>query len=131
MATKIKHNEPKADVNKVKKGHLMVFVYYAQVKETLVQNNDVHLLVTDLDSGMEFEVHCSSLIQKSFSADQFAREEEVTKTMLAEILIKSYNVPLTVVFQKVDGSDRTLRGRLLRTEPLLGRSPMQKTSIFP
>jgi hypothetical protein len=46
----------------------------------------------------------------------------VTMTRAAEILITSFNRPLTVRFVKKQGGERVLRGRLLRPEPLLGRS---------
>lgn len=118
------------DINKVKPGHLMAFVYYVNVKDMRIQGGDMHLLVQDKDSGLEFEVHGASLVKRSFSADQYLKEEKVTRTELAETLIKSHNVPLTVVFDKADGSERTLRGRLLRAEPILGRSYVEDLDIM-
>ena len=118
----IKLDESRTDVGKVKPGDLMAFVYYATVKQTSVYGGDAHLLLKDNDTETEFEVHGRALIEKSFSADQFNTEEKVTKTVLAEILIKSFNVPFTVTFIKADGTERRLRGRLIKSEPLLGRS---------
>jgi hypothetical protein len=69
------------------------------------------------------------LIERGFSADQFQEEVQTTKTRAAEILISSHNRPLTVCFEKSDGSERVLRGKLVTPEPLLGRSMMEDFDI--
>ena len=72
--------------------------------------------------GTEMNINGAELVQVCKSADIFTSEEKVTKTRAAEILTTSYNIPFTVVFEKADGTERTLRGRLIHPEPLLGRS---------
>jgi len=47
----------------------------------------------------------------------------------AEILVNAYHRPLTVCFVKNDGTERTLRGRLVKPEPLLGRSTVEDLDV--
>lgn len=119
---RIVHRVKTANVNK---DDIMAFVYYAKVKG---KTND-KLDVTDLDGKMEFEVRGKELIERGYSADQFEEEVKITKTKAAEILISSHNRPLTVCFEKSDGSERVLRGRLVTPEPLLGRSMCEDLDI--
>jgi hypothetical protein len=114
----------KVDPTKVKVGDLMAFTYYVKIKKS--NSNGEDLLVEDLDNGgSEIRVQGKELVTSSYSADQFAEEEKVTKTRAAEILINSPNRPLTVSFQKQDGTERVMRGRLVAPEPLLGRSMVE------
>jgi hypothetical protein len=119
----------RTDPSKVKTGDLMAFVYYGQIRSISSQAGQAHLIVSDIDTGMEFNVIGSDLVQKSFSADQYKSEEKVTMTEMAEKLVESYNVPLTVVFTKANGEERTLRGRLVKPEPLLGRSKVEDLDL--
>lgn len=112
--------------NKVKSGDLMSFVYYAKVKDVIPVNT---LQVYDLDAKMDFRVQGKELIERSFSADYFEEEIKVTKTKAAEILVSSHNRPLTVCFEKANGDERVLRGRLVTPEPLLGRSMCEDLDI--
>jgi|SRR5882762_2475009 len=110
-----------SDSKKVEAGHIMAFVYWGRVKGH--NFNKSSLQVQDLDNNNQpFEVMGESLINSSLSADQFSQESKTTKTKAAEILSSSFHVPLTVCFEKQDGKERILRGRLLSTEHLLGRS---------
>jgi len=113
----------KAD--EVKQNDIMAFVYYAKVDKA---SPDV-LHVRNIDDGMDFRVEGKKLIERGFSADQYEETVKVSKTRAAEILISSYNVPLTVCFEKLDGEERVLRGRLVRPEPLLGRSMVEDLDI--
>lgn len=117
----------KVNPNKVKAGDMMAFVYFVKVEK--VKNNCNQLTVKDLDNSMNFDVEGAALIERSYSADQFEEEIKVTKTKAAEILISSHNRPVTVCFEKADGEERTLRGRLVAPEPLLGRSRMEDLDI--
>jgi hypothetical protein len=74
-------------------------------------------------------VHGKELIESAFSADQYSAEEKVTKTRAAEILSTAYNRPFTVCFEKQDGKERVLRGRLVEPEPLLGRSHVEDLDV--
>ena len=109
---------------KVKDGDVMAIVTYVKVKKN--ENGD-RLQVTNLDSGgiKDFSILGKDLIEICLSADQYSEEIEVSKTAAAEILISSYNRPLTVCFEKSDKSERVLRGRFIRHEALLGRSMVE------
>jgi hypothetical protein len=105
----------------------MAFIYYAKVDK----NESGHTLrVFDLDNNKDMWVQGQQLIEHSFSADQFDHEEKVTKMRAAEILVHAYNRPLTVCFVKQDGEERILRGRLIKPEPLLGRSSVEDLDII-
>lgn len=119
---RVKHN---VKVAKVKKGHLMAFVYYGEVESA----NPDFLSIRNVDDNMSFRVEGKELIERSFSADQFDQEIKVNKTSAAEILISSHNRPFTVCFEKQDGEERVLRGRLITPEPLLGRSMVEDLEI--
>ena len=108
----------------IKVDDLLAIVHYVKVKT--VHKDGEELMVEDVDlTGKIIRIQGKDLISKSFSADQFAEETKINKMQAAEILIESHNKPFTVNFVKADGSDRTLRGRLIRPEPLLGRSMVE------
>ncbi len=110
---------------KVKCGDLMTLTHWVKVKNP---SDFYHtLIVSDLDNDDLPEIHIrgKQLVENAFSADQFVEEENVTKTVAAEILVSSHNRPLTVCFKKQDGSERVIRGRLLKHEALLGRSMVE------
>jgi hypothetical protein len=109
----------------VKCGDLMSFTYYAKVEN--VKKDE--LCCRDVDSQDEFKVIGDVLIKKAASADLFDSMKKVTKTEAAELLVKAYNKPFTVVFDKQDGEERTLRGRLVEPEPLLGRSMVEDLDL--
>lgn len=105
----------------MKTNNLMLFGYWAKVNKAVGNR----LSVTDVDTGESFEVSGKPLIDAAFSADDFSSTEKVTQTQIAEKLVKSFNRPMTVEFKKKDGSPRTMRGRLLSSEHILGRSYLQ------
>jgi hypothetical protein len=110
--------------NKVKDNDLMAFVNYVKVKK--VASNGEELIVSPLDkNSKDIRITGYDLVVNALSADQFETTEKVTKTEAAEILISSHNRPFTVSFNKADGSERVLRGRLIKPEPLLGRSMVE------
>lgn len=118
----------KAD--KVKTGDLMAFIYWTKVRSSTGSGQSQVLEVEDLDNNNDpIRVHSQQLIEKSFSADQFEKEEKVTKTQAAEKLVHSINRPFTVSFAKTDGEERVLRGRLVKPEPLLGRSMVEDLDL--
>lgn len=94
---------------------------YAQVKSV----NGNTLTAVDLHDGKDFEIHGRDLQDACLSADFFDNTQKVTKTELAEILVRSYGKPFTVVFAKSDKTERKLRGRLLSSENILGRSTVE------
>ena len=112
-------------VGEIKKDDIMAFVYYTKVLKPGGNVLDVH----NIDADMDFRVEGKQLIERGLSADQFAEEIKITKTRAAEILISSYNRPLTVCFEKLDGTEKVLRGRLIRPGPLLGRSMVEDLDV--
>lgn len=113
------------DMGRINNNDLMAFVYYATVSNS---GGDT-LEVKNVDDGMDFNVRGQQLIERSFSADQFHEEVKTTKTVAAEILVSSFNRPLTVCFEKQSGEKRVLRGRLITPEPLLGRSMVEDLDL--
>lgn len=114
------------DPTKVVAGDMMALIHWAKVKE--VRSPD-HIIFTDVDTDSDFHVQGRELVRKAFSADQYAASEKISKTAAAEILVSSYNRPLTVVFIKADGTSRTMRCRLIKPEPLLGRSMVEDLDV--
>ncbi len=118
-----KHN--KLDTSKIENNDLMALVYWVKVKKAA----SGELLVTDLDNSGDIVVRGKELIENSFSSDRYSEELKVSKTQAAEILIHSANRPFTVSFDKQNGEERVLRGRLVRPESLLGRSMVEDLDI--
>lgn len=119
----IERKSNKIAASKVKTGDMMAMVYFVKVKSVRGPNE---IYVEDLYHGTsDIEVRGKELIENSYSADQFTEEMKVSKTQAADILIHSSNRPLTVSFLKADGEERVLRGRLIKPEPLLGRSMVE------
>lgn len=109
---------------KIKTGDVMALTYWVKVLD--VKQNGEDLIVSDLLNDLsKIRVQGKELIEKSHSADQYETEEIITKTRAAELLVNSVNRPFTVSFQKADGTDRVLKGRLVAPEPLLGRSMVE------
>jgi len=112
------------DPAKVKENDLMAFIYWAKVKSVAPDGQTLN--IADLDDNESVIKVCGKdLIQRSFSADQYEKEEKVGKTRAAEVLVHSVNRPFTVCFLKTDRTERILRGRLVKPEPLLGRSMVE------
>lgn len=110
-------------INQIKQDDLMAFTYWGTVED--VNSSKKTLVVKDVDHGFEFQVRGKDLIENGFSADSHSEQKKVTKTAAAEMLIQAFNRPFSVCFKKADGSERILRGRLIKPEPLLGRSMVE------
>lgn len=117
----------KIAAGKIKKNDLMAFIYYVRVKD--VSGNGTHLRVQDVNDGQFIDIRGQDLVETALSADQYTTEEKVSKTQAAELLVHSINRPFTVSFQKTDDTERVLRGRLVRPEPLLGRSMVEDLDL--
>jgi len=126
-AKKEKVSKKRVDATKVKSDDLMAFLYYARVNR--IRQNGSELSVTDVDRQSPFDVNGKVLVESAYSADQFHTTKRTTKTKVAEILISSPNRPLTVCFLKATGEERVLRGRLVKPEPLLGRSMVEDLDL--
>lgn len=118
------------DIHKIAAGHLMAFEYYGIVTRAPRNPQLPTVSLRGVDAAVPaFDVTGVPLIAGGMSADYWAVEELVTMTRLAEQLVRSTNRPLTVVFVKANGEPRTLRGRLVSAEPLLGRSYCEDLDI--
>lgn len=109
--------------SEVKPGDIMAFTYWGKIKSVLPGGR---LIVDGLDAGVsQFEVHGDQLIENSSSADQFHETIKCSMTEVAEKLIGSTKRPLTVCFDKQDGTERVMRCRLIDSETFLGRSRVE------
>lgn len=108
-----------------------------QAGEVLSSTMYLTVLSKDKDSikvkdnfGREFTVKGPKLIEETMnSSSQYTKEEKVSKTKAAEVLTQVGDSAFTVVFKKQDGTDRTLVGKLLDTENLMGRSNVSDLQI--
>ena len=104
---------------KIDEGDVIAITHFVRVKHL---NHKYKLGVEDLDRNMNFVIEGRELVESCMSSSNYSTSEKVTKTRLAEILVSSHNKPFTVHFNKDDGSERILVGRLVKPEPLMGRS---------
>lgn len=111
----------------VQKNDLMAFVYYGRVKSMSNGGNDLE--IGWLDKSTSFGVHGEELVVNAFSADQYVEEKKVSQTECIERLMVSYNKPFTVCFDKQDDQERVLRGRLVKPDPLRGRSMVEDLDL--
>ena len=126
-------NNNKINVESVRINDIMAFIYYGKVNQIRTRNSfpgcNISLDIIDIDRELPFKVEGQSLIESAYSADRFNEIERVTKTEAAEILTTAFSRPFTVCFNKDNGEERTLRGRLIHPEPLLGRSMVEDLDV--
>lgn len=104
-----------------KKGDLVAVVRYCHVTDV----NGDEVVVKDVDDKTAFKIIGKDMVGTLKSASLFNKEEKKTLMQLAEIVSTSFNTPMTVNFDKQDGTNRTMVGRIMSSEPLLGRSYME------
>lgn len=81
------------------------------------------LMVSDVErKGVKFKIKGDDLLNSISSASHFSKTETVSQSEIATKLIESNGLPFTVVFTKSDKTKRTLVGRFVSHESLLGRS---------
>jgi hypothetical protein len=118
----------KTDPDKVKPDDILAIIQFVKVEQVHAQG--AQLRVRRLDENRStFDIRGKDLVVTLLSADQYQHEVQITKTRAAELLISAYNQPFTVIFQKENGELRTLRGRLVHAEPLLGRSKCEDLDL--
>jgi hypothetical protein len=115
----------KLDCTKVRKDDILAIINY--VKVTSVDCDGTKkagtlLNVKNLDTDVAIKVEGEALIGNSQSADRYEEEVKVSQSEMIDLLMASYNRPLTVVYDKKDGSERTLRGRYIHPEARRGYS---------
>lgn len=96
---------------------------------TAVNNSKQFVTVVDVDDKTEFDINGKTMIDTLKTGSIHGKPQKVTMTRAAEILSTSFNTPFTVCFTKQNGNERILRGRLLSTESLLGRSNVEDLDI--
>lgn len=106
------------DFKLIKPGEVLSSTMYL----TVLSKDTDSIKVKD-NFGREFTVKGPKLIEETMSsASQFGKEEKISRTKAAEILTSAGDTVFTADFVKQDGSDRTLVGRLVENENLMGRS---------
>lgn len=119
MASRRKKPAAQLVNTKFQKNQFAAVTHYVKITDVASDK----ITVEDVNiKGMVFDIKGKELLDNAKSAHHFNKTEKVTMTQCAELLTHSYNVPFTVNFDKADGSNRTLVGRLLEPETLLGRS---------
>ena len=104
---------------KIAADEYLSMITYVKVRK--IEGSTLH--VTNVKQGNDFQVQGRELVEKELSsAAQFETEEKLTATELAEKFTRCGDSVFTVTFTKADGTERTLIGHFLHTEPLLGRS---------
>lgn len=112
---------------KFKVGEFVSITHYAQIDE--IDAKTGKLTLHNVNTGLKFSAAGDNLLESMSSANHFTKTEKVTRTELAEKLIESKGLPLTVKWEKEDGSKRTLIGILLSHENLMGRGYMHDFEI--
>lgn len=108
-----------AKKSKFSNGDVVSLTHYVRVDKV---NGDGSLSVTDLDRNLKFNIKGDDILDSMKSANYFTKTEKISRTELAEKLSSSFGKPFTVTFTKTDNTERTLVGKLLSHEPLMGRS---------
>lgn len=121
-------NKTTIDASKIKVGDVVTITHFAKVRDIIKGGREINVVNLDL-RDCDFWIRGTELVEQCMSADQFAKEIEVTRTQCVEKLMVSYNVPFTVCFDKADGSERVLRGRLIQPEAVFGRSHVEDLEV--
>lgn len=117
------HEKQTLNYDKIEKGDYILTLSWAKVISK--RGYGPELQCVDLDDDTDFRIQGARLIDACYSASAVLNTATATKTELAELLVSSRNVPFTVAFKKSDGKMRELVGRLVKPEPLLGRSHVE------
>jgi len=113
----------------IKAGDLVSTTRFLKVNRRKTVTDRPVLEVTDVHNGLDFEIRGQDLVNQLDTANDFDTTEQISKTDLAKKLTESYNVVFSVCFDKANGEERILRGRLMKPEPLLGRSHCEDLEI--
>ncbi len=113
-------------VSKIKTDDVISFTYFVKALSSVKQDK---LPVKDLDRDNPFLIEGQALLKTCTSADYFNKTEKKNKTELAELFVSVGNLPFTVQFLTQKNEKRTLRGRYLSHEKLLGRSKVDDLDV--
>lgn len=113
----------------LKEGEQISFTQYLTVKSINKSNGSI---ATVDPSGNPIAITGSKLIEENFySSAQFAKTIKAGKNKLAEVLQGAGDTIFTVSFNKKNGDERILVGKLIGAEPNLGRTKVVDLKISP
>jgi hypothetical protein len=114
---------------KVKTGDIMALTWFVKVTDHNDGKSEIGVVGVNDAAPEDFWVRGAPLVENMTSADQYEEEIKVARGKIAEILVSSHNVPLTVCFTKQgsktkgdEGEERVLRGKFVSHEVMMGRS---------
>jgi hypothetical protein len=133
QAVEEKNEAGKLDPSKVKRGDMLQLAYWGIVRSIAQQGGDIKLEIEPVTEGMpgNFFVHGNGLVEQGKSADTHDEENVVkcTQHEIAEHFLASSRLPITVCFTKQDGEQRTLRGRIISPNGVLGESLVEDLDL--
>lgn len=103
---------------------IISFTVYATVEEKY----DDGIVCNDIYTGNKYTIFGPTHYNVS-SADTFSRIENSNKTELAKKILDAGNTVFTVEFVKQNGELRTMRGRLVSDDSLMGRALVEDLDI--
>ena len=109
MTTKTDEKAFKLKIADVKPGHMVSMTFYCQVNSIGFNS----LETTDLINNRPLRIKGLDLIQSLQSADYFDEVIHASKTSIKDELDKAGSDVFTICFNKKDGSERVMRGKLL------------------
>jgi hypothetical protein len=111
----------------VRVGDLVSITHFARVK--VVADGGQSLVLENVDDKSQFGVQGHSLVEASGNADRYTETKKLSQTDLIDVLMSSHNRPFTAVFDKKDGTERALRGRLVSPDGRRGRSHVEDLDL--
>lgn len=90
----------------MKKNDIVALFRYAKVKAVFSPN---HILVTDLETGNDFEINGKELVDDLFNATEVKETKVVSRTEAETQLVNVGHQPITVCFTKQGGDERVMK----------------------
>jgi hypothetical protein len=103
-----------------KEGDFVSITKYGTIVKTFKERGGEVMQIKGSD-GHVFDVKGDKLAEDLVNGSDFNEVVKTNLTEMATILSNSNGAPFTVEFLKKDGTLRSLRGILVRPEPVLGR----------
>lgn len=114
------------NLSQIKSGEKLSYTDYLTVQSVNPRDNSI--VVTNV-AGQSMTVRGKHLIEGMNSSSQFSKTEKISRTQMVEHLESAGDKVFTVVFDKADGTERTLVGHLVSIEPKMGRSQVKDLNI--
>ena len=106
------------NASKLKKGDHLSRISFMKIEGGSVQRGGFHVSNED---GFQWSIG-TNVIKKECNSTHYDEEVKVSKTVLAETLMSARDAIIKVVFDKADGTERTLTGYVIGAEVVLGRT---------